>query len=491
MPQTFLTRRQTLALSATALAISALPRPTRAQNSPVQSKRPNILYVTADDLGEQVGCYGDPIARTPNIDALAATGARFSNAYVTQASCSPSRSSLLTGLYPHQNGQVGLVGRGYSMKEGVATLPTLLHDAGYRTGIIGKLHVLPEAAFAFDYAETAVRPTLQVRNVARQAHEFIEATPKDQPFFLYVNYFDPHAPFYKQIDGLPLDPFEASDVKPLRFNDINAPDALAKVADFTNGATRMDAGLGMMMDVLKQTGHYENTIIVFIGDHGAPFPRGKTSCYEGGVRVPLVTKIPGQTKAGQTVDALVSAVDIVPTLLQSARVEKKIETAGAPLQPLLKGDNSKARKYLVTEYYAHTSVAFYPRRSIRDGRYKLIRNLIAPAPNPVKSMGGTTRNSLRPADFVDERAYRGYKTLISPPAEELYDLKNDPNEWNNLAGRAQFARKQDELRAALHDWQEQTDDPLRHSAEVVKAVEENAAHQKRDAQTRDKKEKED
>ena len=486
------TRRYFLAATAALSAAALVPNLACAQNAtdkPVSKPNsPNILYVTADDLGEQVGCYGDAIARTPNIDALAATGTRFANAYVTQASCSPSRSTLLTGLYPHQNGQVGLANRGYSMKEGIPNLPTLLHDSGYRTGIIGKLHVNQEADFKFDYERKNAHSTLDVRNVAKQAREFVDSA-KDEPFFLYLNYFDPHVPFQQQVKGLPENPFKAEDVKPLPFNDINSQEALQSIADFYNGATRLDAGFGMILEMLKETGHDKDTIIVFIGDHGAPFPRGKTTCYEGGVRVPFIVKMPGQTKA-QTVEAMVSSADIVPTLLQAAKVDKKIETAGEPLQPLLADLKRAGRKTLVTEYFAHTAQAYYPRRSIRDGRYKLIVNLLAPAPNPVATVDGTTGRP-KSAEFVDERAYRAYKTLLNPPTEELYDLKNDPNEWNNLAGRdlPALQKKQDELRAALREWQEKTDDPLRDPGMVVQATSENAEQQRKDVEARKSKEK--
>ena len=294
---------------------------------PRRPKRPNILYVTADDLGEQVGCYGDAIARTPNIDALAAMGTKFSNAYVTQASCSPSRSSLLTGLYPHQNGQVGLTNRGYGMKPNIPNLPTLLHDAGYRTGIIGKLHVAPEKAFAFDYAQMATQATLRCAAWLLRRASSSRAPKRTNRFFSTSTISIRTRPFKNRWTVCQKIRSPPEDVKPLPFNGINSPQALQSVADFYNGTTRLDAGLGMIMDVLKETGHDKDTIIVFIGDHGAPFPRGKTSCYEGGVRVPLIVKMPAQTEA-QTVDAMVSSVDIVPTLLRAAKVEKHIETAG-------------------------------------------------------------------------------------------------------------------------------------------------------------------
>ncbi|HJN17287.1 MAG TPA: sulfatase-like hydrolase/transferase, partial [Armatimonadota bacterium] len=152
-------------------------------------QRLNILLITTDDMGPELGCYGDPFARTPNLDRLAADGTLFEQAYVTQASCSPSRSSMFTGLYPHQNGQVGLSHRHYSMRPGLPTLPKLLKGAGYRTGIIGKLHVAPAADLPFDMrSPLKVQQTREVDRVADAASAFITDSP--DPFFLMVNYMD-------------------------------------------------------------------------------------------------------------------------------------------------------------------------------------------------------------------------------------------------------------------------------------------------------------
>ncbi len=139
------------ALGAVLLSLLGLIQLEAAETSP-----PNILLVTADDLGLQLGCYGDTIAHTPNLDRFAGEGVRFTRAFVTQASCSPSRSSMLTGLYPHQNGQIGLSHRGYSIHDStIPTLPGELKKAGYTTGIIGKLHVNPESCFPFDFKHTS------------------------------------------------------------------------------------------------------------------------------------------------------------------------------------------------------------------------------------------------------------------------------------------------------------------------------------------------
>lgn len=147
-----------------------------AQASPASLIKPNILLITADDLGFQLGCYGDKVATTPNLDRLAAEGVRFTNAYATSASCSPSRASLLTGLYPHQNGQLGLSHLGYSMNPGLPNLPALLKHEGYRTGIIGKLHVEPEGDFPFDYKKIDIQPTRDTKAVRAMCNAFLAVT---------------------------------------------------------------------------------------------------------------------------------------------------------------------------------------------------------------------------------------------------------------------------------------------------------------------------
>ena len=160
------------------------------------AKRPNLLLITADDLGTQLSCYGDAIARTPRIDQLAAQSVQFTTAWVTQASCSPSRSSMFTGLYPHGNGQYGLANNKteFRVHENLIDqlLPNILKRAGYRTGIIGKLHVAPEGRFAFDERVKEGFGTRQVRKQSEHARDFISAD-SDKPWFLMFNVFDPHA----------------------------------------------------------------------------------------------------------------------------------------------------------------------------------------------------------------------------------------------------------------------------------------------------------
>ena len=225
------------------------------------SARLNVLLVTADDLGLQLSSYGETLIRTPRLDALAASGVQFDIAYVAQASCSPSRSAIFTGLYPHSNGQYGLTpGTGYSLHPHLRdkTIPALLKAAGYRTGLIGKLHVAPEETFPFDF-----RPRLNtrvVRDVAGEAKTFW-SQGGDAPFFLMVNFSDPHAYrdspqstewyFQRQVDGLPVEPIDPGPKTLFSFQRLDTPEQRVRTANYYNTVLRLDAGVGMLLDALK------------------------------------------------------------------------------------------------------------------------------------------------------------------------------------------------------------------------------------------------
>ena len=176
--------------------------------------KPNVLLIVSEDNGPELGCYGDPYARTPNLDRLASEGIRFDRAFVPQAGCSQSRASFLTGLYPHQHGQIGLATWNFRLyREDTPNLPRSLKDVGYRTGLIGKLHINPASAFPFDIHEIT-SANFQRKNLsdyATHATQFINAD--DAPFFLSVNYPDPHDPWIREVDGLPKHPQTGADVR--------------------------------------------------------------------------------------------------------------------------------------------------------------------------------------------------------------------------------------------------------------------------------------
>lgn len=431
----------------------------------------NILLITADDLGLQLGCYGDEEIATPHLDALARSGRTYDAAYVAQASCSPSRSALFTGLFPHANGQYGLLNAdvGFALHRRLQdqTIPNLLKRAGYRTGILGKLHVGPESSFKFD---TRIRlQTRDVRQAAQRAGEFLADVPDDQPFFFMANYSDPHVygrsprppkeAFPTQFQGIPEQPLEVGEVSPLPFQRLDDPEQIERTTQYYNAVMRLDAGVGMLLEALDATGRRDRTLVIFVSDHGPPFFRGKTSCYEAGVRVPLIVQWPSVFEAGDRSTALVSTVDLLPTILQAA---------GQPVPDRLHGISLKAsrqpanqREYVATEFHYHGARPFYPRRAIRDQRYKLIHNLRAGETEPHRRVDGDVAYEIsQQAKFSGTAVARAMKRAADPPEYELYDLHNDPWEFENLANHPEHRDTLERLKEALMKWRQRTGDPL-------------------------------
>jgi len=463
------------ALAAGAATPSANPQ--SAFRNP-QSKRPNILFITTDDLGLQLSCYGDPNIKTPNFDALANSGVRFATAYVTQANCSPARASLLTGLYPHTNGQIGLQNEGFSMPRDNTppTLPTLLARAGYRTGLMGKLHVSPEPAFTFtdDIRKNFPPEKMRdVRAVAAGAGAFFRRDP-GKPFFLYLNYADPHKDqkvtpsiFPAQVNGIPEKPFKPGDIPPWPFQQVESPKVLEHIANYYNCAQRVDTGLGLLLDELKNSGHADDTIVVYIADHGPPFARAKTSCYEAGLHEALLIRWPGVSKPGLVSAAMVSSVDIMPTLLEAAGVPLPKLQHGRTLRPLLQGDTTNKRAYLAAEFHAHGREYFAPTRAIRDDRYKLIHNPLSGRMPPKPNIDTDAAPAVALSHKYDGTpAQEAMRRLINPPPWELYDLQTDPNEFKNLADDPAYRDILTRLQNALAQWQAETDDPYRDPAKI-------------------------
>ncbi len=432
------------------------------------TERTNILFITTDDLGPQLNCYDDPIPHTPNLDHLASEGVRFSSAYVTQASCSPSRSSMFTGLYPHQNGQIGLAHLGYSMTDGLQTLPGTLKAGGYFNGVIGKVHVGPGASLPFDFRGTPHGKTRDVRLVADSARGFFEQAG-DRPFFLMCNYFDPHRPLVEQVKGVPEKPYGPDDVKPFSFlAGADSPQVRKEVAGYYDCVDRIDVGIGMLMEELEKSGHAEDTLVIFIGDHGPPFTRGKTTCYEAGLRIPFMVRWPGHVPTGRISDALVSTVDIMPTFLDAAGLAIPAGLAGRSLLPLLQGRETAWRDMLCAEYTTHHPGGYFPRRSIRDSRYKLILNLLPDRPNPIKNVDGCAAfRTSQLAEYEGTRTREVMDRHANPPAIELYDLFEDMDELHNLAGKAEYADVEKRLLQGLEQWRRDTEDPLLDPDELV------------------------
>ena len=438
--------------------------------------RPNLLLITADDLGLQLGCYGDQAVPTPHLDALAASSLRFRTAYVTQASCSSSRSSLLTGLYPHTNGQYGLGNRPepfeLTAEAQRQTLPGVLKAQGYRAGILGKLHVRPFDAFDWDTFDKTGFGSRDVRTQVDLAGQFVDSAG-DAPWMLMVNLFDPHGAKRKRkdgtlgewyfpnvVDGLPTDPIGPKDTRPWPWQGVADEAQRKRIAGFYNCVARIDAAIGLLLDRLDlQAGSdaAAHTVVMFVGDHGPPFFRGKTTCYESGLRIPYLVRWPGVLDAG-TSDRLVSTVDLYATMLDAAGVDTEgITRHGRSLRTVAGGD---WRSTLVAEHHWHGPGRYCPRRAIRDDRFKLIHNL-KPQNGAYDSVDGDTLYKRLPkiAD-VPPRVRAALDRAVRPPEWELYDLAADPVEFVNLADDPGHADTMRRLQDELAEWQQRTDDPL-------------------------------
>jgi N-sulfoglucosamine sulfohydrolase len=423
----------------------------------------NVIIITADDLGKQLSCYGDRIIETPIIDKLAARGMMFHNGYVTQASCSSSRSSILTGTWPHVNGQIGLAHRGFQMNGVYPNIAQSLKDQGYMNGVIGKIHIAPEAQFPFDFKRTRPRETWSMEMVSARADSFLTLAA-GKPFFLYVNYLDPHVPFVRDREGHPREKVDPDDVHAFPWQGVDEPEELQRIADFYCCIKRLDEGIEMLMQKLADAGVLDHSIIVFLGDHGAPFARGKGACYESSLNVPYLISCPGITEPGGESNALVSTADIYPTVMDLLGFTLPGKVQGKSLLPVLTGEIAGVREHLFAEfnYHGHGLNYFFPRRTVRDGRYKLIYNVGA----------GEIDNQLLQIDgdkaylFSRDARYDGtwvreiFDRFHQPPQIELYDLQQDPLEKNNLADLPSMADVKQELTGILHAWMKDTRDPF-------------------------------
>lgn len=360
---------------------------------------------------------------------------------------------------------------GYAMDSRVITMPQLLKAAGYRTGILGKLHVYPESSFPFDY--NVPPQTINMRNievVAKRAEEFFAQQPQ-QPFFLVVSYSDPHYPFTTQVNGYPTKPYGAAELPPFQWQGIDTPTVRARTAGYYNGVARLDAGIGMLLNKLAQSGHDQNTLVIFVGDHGPGFTRAKGTCYEAGLRIPFIVRWLGKITPNRiNYKSLISNIDILPTVLQAAGLTVPKNLPGRSLMPLFQGNTTGWRSVLCAEYTSHTRPCFYPRRSIRGARYKYILNLLPNRYNPYMVVDqdvafAEARNlpAGHPAKVAMNRCHK-------PPAEELYDLQTDPIEFNNLAGKPEHQARLQFLRDQLLNWRQQSADPLLDPAALAAMV---------------------
>lgn len=434
--------------------------------SAADGPRRNVVLLIADDLGLDCGCYGNAKIKTPNIDALAKRGTRFSHAFACVSSCSSSRAVLLTGMHTHTNGQYGLAHGTHNQHsfESVKSLPRVLNDAGYRTGILGKVHVLPKEVYPFSQTITqGLSGNRDVAAMARKAGEFFTES-KDRPFLLVVGFSDPHRGGVgfandKTYKGVPETKYDPRDVV-VPYHLPDRPEVREDLADYYQAASRMDHGVGLVLEELKKAGHADDTLILFVSDNGIPFPGAKTTLYDAGVRLPLIIAAPSAKKPGITCSALVSWVDITPTICAWAGVKPAPGVAGRSLLPVLDEESPAGWDQVFASHQFHEITMYYPMRMLRTRKHKYILNLAHRLEYPSAAdlyHSKTWQGILKRADKT--LGQRDVHAFLFRPREELYDLESDPNELKNVASDAKYAEVLAELRGKVKEWQKQTKDP--------------------------------
>jgi len=430
------------------------------------SARPNILLIVSEDNSSDLGCYGNSLVHTPNLDKLSQNGVKFLNAYTTYSVCSPSRSSIFTGLYPHQNGQIGWATQHYALYPGIKVLPNYLKNTDYRIGIIGKVHVNPAERFDFDF-EALPGSNFQkesLRDYAAQAKKFVNQS--ENPYFLMVNFPDAHLPFQNEVEGLPTHKVDRNKIKEtLPFVGVNNERLLDETEAYYNCMNRLDESIGMLLDSL---GDLSNTCIIYLSDHGAQFSRGKLTNYEGGLKVPFIISYPDIIKEnGSSREELISVIDILPTVLDLTGISGDFNLPGRSLMDLFtkQGEDKSWRTYLGADGEGASPVFYYPRRSIRGERYKLIQNIDVgrgefPAFNAYAAPDFGSGATIEEIAASDEKVRQAYEIWRKPPEWELYDLLEDPWEFKNLADKPELADVLDSMKEALSAWRRDTNDPF-------------------------------
>lgn len=440
-------------LGAAAATMSADIHAT-AQPAATSATRPNVLLYVVDDQGmDDAGCYGNPVIRTPGLDMLAAEGTRFTRAFCTTPSCSASRSTILTGWHNHANGQYGHEHSYHHFRtfDDVKTLPVMLSKAGYRTARAGKFHVGPPEVYRFDQALAGKSPALMADN----CRDFITAD-NNRPFFLYFCTTEPHRPFVRE-GSEPIDPADV--IVPDYLPD--TPECREELAQYYMSVERADKGLLRLIEILKETGQWDNTLIIFISDNGIAFPGAKTNLYEPGMRLPCVVRSPYQKNKGHACDAMINWTYITPTILDFCdAMPKNHEFHGRSFLNTLEEEHPEGFDEIYASHTFHEITMYYPMRVVRQRRYKLIWNIASGLPYPFASdlYASATWQSLRERGET-HYGKRSIDAYMHRPSFELYDLEEDPHEINNLADSPEHAVILAELQEKLRAFQKSTHDP--------------------------------
>ena len=419
----------------------------------------NLVYINTHDTGRMLSPYGVK-APTPNFEKFAEDATLFTHAYSCGPTCSPSRAAMLTGIYPHQNGMLGLAQRGFSLADPEKHLANYLRQNGYRTAISGIQHetgwyldihedALHELGYDWILTESSAdyrKEDLHIwdRKNAEAAVSWLEHADLTQPFLLSYGMHSTHRPYPDYVDES-IDENYVRPLFPLDSNETTRRDQ----AQFLTSAKNADDNLAMILNALKRLGLYENTVILYTTDHGVAYPFHKCTLSDNGIGVSLIIRHP-EKGHGRVYDHLISHIDVFPTICEILGLKKPDYLEGISFEGIFEDQTKIIRDEIYAEINFHTS--YEPARCIRGSRYKYVRYFDE----------SWLRLNLSNIDESPSKTYLMDYGLdgMEKPAEALYDCQYDSCETNNLICEEGLRNVAAELKEKLGEHMIRTEDPL-------------------------------
>jgi N-sulfoglucosamine sulfohydrolase len=470
-----------IGIGAASLTLSGCTSASQSFGAKAKKSHPNILFCLADDWSwPHASIAGDKVVKTPTFDRVAREGVLFKNAFVSAPSCTPSRGAIVTGQWHWRLEEGGNLWSTLPAKFDV--YPDILENAGYHIGFTRK-----------GWAPGSDGPGGRKRNPAgprfKNFEQFLEARPQGKPFCFWFGSSDPHRGYTWQSgvnSGMKLEDVKVPACMP------DSEEVRTDICDYYWEVQRFDSEVGRLLKILEENSELDNTLVVISGDNGMPFPRCKSNLYDLGTNVPLAVRWPARVKGGRIVEDFISLADLAPTFLGAAGLKSASQmTAKSFLNVLTSRKSGRVdpkRDHILTGKERHvpcqeTGMGGYPMRAIRTHDFLYIRNF-----KPDRWPAGAPKGYAQPTDIVVYRprgTFYGYADVdASPtksfmlkyrddakvarlfelafgkrPAEELYDLRKDPAQLNNVAGKPEYAKVKDKLAAALMEELKATKDP--------------------------------
>ncbi|WP_020530082.1 sulfatase family protein [Flexithrix dorotheae] len=407
---------------------------------------PNIVFILADDCTKwDIGTYGSKDAVTPTIDQLALDGMKFTRCYQAAPMCSPTRHSLMTGVFPVRSGAYPNHTMAYN---NIKSIVHYLKPLNYRVALAGKRHILPQEVFPFEYLEGHAKK--EKNPDFTEVEKFISgATQKDEKFCLFICSTEPHSPWNKgdstlfDLNSIKLPPYLA-----------DTPETRRQFRNYLAEINYLDNQVKQTLELLKKYNQEENTIVFFASEQGNSFPFAKWTLYNAGLSSALIVKWPGKISPGSVSDALVDYLDIVPTFIDLAGESEQNNLDGKSLMPILNQETNIHKSYtfgIQTTRGIYNGSEYYPIRSVSNGKYRLIWNISAEMAfqNNVTEKNNYFKEWEQSNNPEHLKLVKRYKNR---PEFEFFEEENDPYNMKNLVNEPEFQSIIEEMKKVLKEW---------------------------------------